>query len=109
MEQSEGRDRLFRRGAGPDLSDDLAGDALRPEQIAAWRRGELVFVKTRLADVLDEINRYRPGRVVLANLSVRDKPVSGSFFINALNVALALMQRSFALNSRALPGGVLLT
>lgn len=81
---------------------------IRAEQLSAWRRGELVFVKTRLADVLDEINRYRPGQVVLVNRSVRDQPVSGSFFISSLDVALSLMQRTFGLHRRSLPGGVLL-
>lgn len=75
---------------------------------SAWRKGELVFSNTRLSDVLDEINRYRAGRVVLLNDSVRNNPVSGRFVIKALDSALSQLQHSFDLRARALPGGLLL-
>ncbi|PIF73567.1 FecR family protein [Variovorax sp. 54] len=75
---------------------------------SAWRKGELVFSNTRLSDVLDEINRYRAGRVVLLNDNVRNSPVSGRFVIKALDSALSQLQHSFDLHARALPGGLLL-
>jgi transmembrane sensor len=78
-----------------------------PADVSAWRSGELVFNHTRLADVLDEINRYRSGRVVLANTSVRDSAVSGRFAIASLDAALSQLQHTFDLNARSLPGGVL--
>lgn len=74
--------------------------------LAAWRKGELVFTQTRLSDVLDEINRYRPGRVVLMNEDARNRPVTGSFYIASLDLALAQLQHAFDLNARSLPGGV---
>lgn len=74
--------------------------------LSAWRKGELVFRETPLGQVLDEINRYRPGRVVLMNDAVRSRPVSGSFAINLLDVALAQLQHTFDLRARALPAGL---
>lgn len=75
--------------------------------VSAWRRGELVFRQTPLAQVIEEINRYRPGRVVLASSSARESAVSGRFSIAALDGALLQLQHSFDLQARHLPGGVL--
>jgi len=80
---------------------------VEPADVAAWRKGELVFRQASLAMVIDEINRYRPGRVMLFNAAVRGKPVSGSFDIALLDAAVAQLQRTFDLNSRSLPGGVI--
>ena len=80
---------------------------VNPADASAWRKGLLVFNQTRLSDALDEINRYRPGRVVLINDSVRNKPVSGRFVIASLDVALWQLQEAFGLDARALPGGLL--
>lgn len=81
--------------------------AVETATIAAWRKGELVFRQTPLGQVIDEINRYRPGRVVLTASSVRNSAVSGRFSIAALDGALLQLQHSFDLNARRLPGGVL--
>ncbi|ALS67673.1 FecR family protein [Pandoraea apista] len=74
--------------------------------VSAWRRGELVFKRAPLADVITEINRYRQGRVVLMSSSEADKTLSARFQLGALDVALVQIQRSFGLSARSLPGGV---
>jgi transmembrane sensor len=76
--------------------------------VSAWRRGILVFNLTPLTQVIDEINRYRPGRVVLVNRNVSDRQVSGRFPIRSLNVVLSQIQHTYELNARKLPGGLLL-
>ncbi|WP_050468244.1 FecR family protein [Herbaspirillum chlorophenolicum] len=81
--------------------------AVETANMSAWRKGELVFRQTPLEQVIEEINRYRPGRVVLAASSVRESAVSGRFSIAALDSALLQLQHSFDLNARRLPGGVL--
>jgi transmembrane sensor len=81
---------------------------INPADVSAWRKGELVFNETRLIDVLEEINRYRPGRIVLLKEAVRSDPVSGRFVIRELDSALAQLQRNFDLNARRLPGGWLI-
>lgn len=80
--------------------------SIEPANVSAWRNGELVFTRARLGDVLDEINRYRPGHVVLMNAAVRNKSVSGSFFIASLDGALEQLRHTFGLNARSLPGGI---
>lgn len=77
------------------------------EMVSAWRQGMLVFHQTRLADALEEINRYRPGRVLLMNDAARNKPVSGRFATASLDLALWQLQEAFGLRARSLPGGLL--
>ncbi|WP_050470440.1 FecR family protein [Herbaspirillum chlorophenolicum] len=87
----------------------LSGIAMiEPQLISAWRHGEIKFNEVALGKVIDEINRYRPGKVVLMNDAVRNKPVSGSFYIASLDLALSQLQRSFDLQARSLPGGLYL-
>ena len=82
--------------------------AIDPGVVSAWRRGQLVFRQTRLAEALQEIARYRPGRIVLMNDGARDRAVTGHFAIASLDLALAQLQHVFGLKARTLPGGVLL-
>jgi transmembrane sensor len=81
---------------------------IEPNDVSAWRRGELVFRQTPLAQVVDEINRYRPGRVVLMARSKRELPVSGRFRIAGLDEAILQLQHTFDLNARSLPADVLM-
>lgn len=83
-------------------------DSVELATVTAWREGMLVFDKTRLADAIGEINRYRAGHVLLRNDAVRDRPVSGRFAIASLDLALVQLQESFGLNARPLPAGVLI-
>jgi transmembrane sensor len=80
--------------------------AVDGEAVSAWRRGELIFRQTPLMQVIDEINRYRPGRVVLAASGQKNSTVNGRFSIAALDSALVQLQYSFGLQARRLPGGV---
>jgi transmembrane sensor len=80
--------------------------AIEPADISAWRSGELVFNQTPLVQVVDEINRYRPGRVVLMTASKHDRALTGRFRIAVLDEALLQIQHAFALDARSLPGGL---
>lgn len=72
----------------------------------AWQKGELVFNETPLHEVIAEINRYRPGRIVLMNTQLRDRPVTGSFFTASLDEALLQLRHGFGLQARTLVGGL---
>lgn len=45
----------------------------------AWRDGLLTFYETPLAEVLDELARYYPGRILLLDRALGERRVSGSF------------------------------
>jgi transmembrane sensor len=85
-----------------------AAAAVDPAAASAWRSGILLFDQTRLVDAVAEINRYRPGRVVLLNRAMNDRTVSGRFPIKRLDLALWQLQRALGLQSESLLGGVLI-
>lgn len=84
----------------------VADDTLA--RLSAWREGFLRFVDTPLGEVVDEINRYRAGQVVLLNRPLADRQVTGRFQIAALDRAIAQIQHSLGLGVRTLPGGLVL-
>jgi transmembrane sensor len=45
----------------------------------AWRQGWLTYYKSTLADVVRDLRRYYPGRIVLLNDELAARKVSGSF------------------------------
>jgi transmembrane sensor len=74
--------------------------------VSAWRQGALVFNEVRLSEVVDEINRYRSGQVVLMKSSAQNYRVSGRFLIASLDSALSQIQGMFDLTGRSLPAGL---
>ena len=46
-----------------------------------WRRGVLVFRHTTLADAAAEFNRYNNEKIVLADASVAQRTIGGSFTV----------------------------
>lgn len=82
--------------------------ALVPSQLPTWREGFLRFVDTPLGEVIDQINRYRAGKVMLVNNQLATNVVTGRFRTDALDKAIAQIQVSLNLNVRSLPGNVVL-
>ncbi|WP_447774088.1 FecR family protein [Variovorax boronicumulans] len=77
-------------------------------QASAWREGMVVFHNTPLPEAVAEINRYRPGRVVLMGDRLKGRRISGRFRIGALDEALAQIQQLFSTGIRVIGGVVLL-
>jgi len=77
-----------------------------PGLAEGWRRGLLVYRDTPLAEVIEDINRYRPGRIILANASIGDRPVSGMFHIAQIDNAVEQLQQLLSMNVTELAGGV---
>lgn len=89
------------RGLGRVVRADL-------ELVTAWQEGVLIFRMMPLADVVEEINRYRAGRVVLINRRLSRLPVSGRFRIDHIDEIIARLHEAFGVTSRSLPGGIVL-
>jgi len=79
-----------------------------PAVVAAWQKGLIIFTMTPLADVVEELNRYRSGRVVLLNSELAHIPVNGRFRVDQPDEALAQIERAFGVHRRNLPGGLVL-
>ena len=78
------------------------------ERAMAWRRRVLVFDDQPLSDVVAEINRYRPGRLVLANETLASRKVRARFSLNQLADAATLIREAFGARVVELPGGIVL-
>lgn len=72
------------------------GDAL------AWHEGRFVFNNATLDDVLQKIERYRDGRIIVVGSALGARRISGSFSLNDTNAALSSLQTSVGFNMRKL-------
>lgn len=81
---------------------------INPEVASEWHRGVVEFRATPLFEAIEEINRYRPGRVFLMNAALGQKPLSGLFRIDQMGDALLALQHVFGAKLKHLPGGIVL-
>jgi transmembrane sensor len=82
--------------------------AANVEAASAWQRGVLIFRSTPLSTVIDEVNRYRPGKVILLNEALARTPVSGRFPIDRMDEILGQIETTFGARFHSLPGGIVL-
>lgn len=66
--------------------------AVDSEARMAWRDGWLNYYKTPLADVVKDLSRYYPGRILLLNDALGARRVSGSFPSNDPEAVLKALQ-----------------
>lgn len=78
------------------------------EAVTAWRRGWLVFDRVPLADVVEELNRYRRGRLVLLNSRLGRRRVQARFALAQVADAEQLIRDAYGAEVTRLPGGVVL-
>jgi transmembrane sensor len=74
----------------------------------AWREKLLVFRDQPLADVVSEVNRYRPGKIVVTNSELGQRLVNGTFHTDRLDDFVAQVRQLFKADARSLPGGIVL-
>tara|TARA_R110000772_G_scaffold264038_1_gene384253 strand:- start:49421 stop:50386 length:966 start_codon:yes stop_codon:yes gene_type:complete len=72
--------------------------------VTAWLRGQFVFYDTPLSSVVDEINRYRPGRIVIARDALLDLKVSGVFRTDDTDAALRAITDTLPLGATHITG-----
>jgi transmembrane sensor len=90
------------------LSGIEASHAVDVAQVTAWRSGLLIFRDRPLSSVIDEVNRYRSGKIIILNADLRRRLVNGTFQINKLENFVAQVQQLFGVRATSLPGGVVL-
>ena len=113
-----GRLRVVQAGNDAELA---AGQQLRyrPEHfgiaravakgdVSAWRQRLLVFKQSTLAEVVDEVNRYRPGKLILNGDALQHARVQASFSLDRLDDVIALIQDAYGARVTRLPGGIVL-
>lgn len=89
-------------GVGPIVNLDAA------DQLVSWRRGYVVFRDDPLSHVIDELNRYRPGRILLVNRDAARRRISGIVHLDHPDDILMHIQNSMGLRATHLIGGIIL-
>ncbi|MCP1621571.1 FecR family protein [Pseudomonas nitroreducens] len=102
-----------RLAAGERLSyrDSAAPEAVQPLDLSsasAWQRGKLIFNQRPLGEVLDELERYVPGRIVLTDSALRQHKVSGVFDLQDPGALLKTLERLQPVTVTHLPWLVLI-
>ena len=77
-------------------------------QATSWRSGMLIFHNKPLTEVIEEINRYRPGRIVVTNADLGRRVVNGTFRRDQLDTFIAQVQQLFGAKVTMLPAGLTL-
>lgn len=99
--------------AGERLSyrESLAPEPVQPLDLSsasAWQRGKLIFNQRPLGEVLDELERYLPGRIVLTEGALRQHKVSGVFDLQEPDALLKTLERLQPVKVTHLPWLVLI-
>nr|WP_246548181.1 FecR family protein [Ancylobacter oerskovii] len=94
---SPGQEVRYRRdgGLGRVHSRDV-------ETATAWRRGLLVFDGARLGRVVETLNRYRRGRIVILDSALAQRRVSGVFPTRDLDDAIDTITTELGIGSRSI-------
>jgi transmembrane sensor len=77
-------------------------------EAVSWQDGFLIFRLTPLSAVVAEINRYRPGEVILLDRALGAHPINGRVRIDRIDDALVWIEQAVGATSHRLPGGILL-
>jgi transmembrane sensor len=88
-------------GLGATVVVDVAQETL-------WRARLLIFHDRPLAQVIDEVNRYRPGRIIIINSELGHRLVNGTFHLDRLDEVIAQIGQLFGARVTSLPGGIVL-
>ncbi|MDR0280268.1 MAG: DUF4880 domain-containing protein [Paucimonas sp.] len=91
-----------------DETSDGAPEGFDRSETSAWRQGMLVFNDAPMAQVVEEINRYRPGLILLVDDALARRVVQARFSVAQLSDVAALIRNTFGVRVRQLPGGVVL-
>ncbi|MEQ5842783.1 iron dicitrate transport regulator FecR [Paraburkholderia acidicola] len=79
-----------------------------PGAVIAWRRGVLVFNGVPVSEVVDEINRYRSGKVILRNAALGENRLQAQFPITRLDDVIDMLGRLYGAHVTKLPGKIVL-
>lgn len=74
----------------------------------AWRQGRLLFHDAPFQTIVAEVNRYRPGRIVIVNTALARRQFNAAFDIKNIEKVVADLQRLSHATVTQLPGGVVL-
>lgn len=89
-------------------SADLLATTTDVATLDAWRKGVLVFDNTPLAAVVEEINRYRPGKIIVTNPDLGRRRVQAQVRLDQMADVVALIRTGYGAEVTTLPAGIVL-
>jgi transmembrane sensor len=82
-----------------------AAMAVNLDTALAWRERVLIYDNQPLADVVADINRYRPGRIVITDHALGERRVHARFTLDQMGEVATLIQDAYGAHATHLPGG----
>jgi len=79
--------------------------AVNPDTALAWRHRVLIYDNQPLADVVTDINRYRPGRIVITDRTLGERRVHARFTLDQMADVASLIEEAYGAHATHLPGG----
>jgi len=79
--------------------------AVNPATALAWRDRVLIYDNQPLADVVADINRYRPGRIVITDRALAERRVHARFTLDQMADVATLIEDAYGAHATHLPGG----
>lgn len=79
--------------------------AVNPDTALAWRHRVLIYDNQPLADVVTDINRYRPGRIVITDRALGERRVHARFTLDQMADVATLIEAAYGAHATHLPGG----
>lgn len=76
--------------------------------VTSWRTGVLIFRRELLSSVVDEVNRYRSGRIILVDTALGRRRIDASFRLDRMEDVVPQIEQVFGARVTPLPGGVVL-
>jgi transmembrane sensor len=79
-----------------------------PSVVTSWQTGMLIFRSEPMARAIEEINRYRRGRIVIVDAALGRKRIDASFRLDRIDEIVPQIEMVFGTRARAFPGGIVL-
>ncbi len=78
------------------------------EAATAWKQGLLIFDATPVSQVVEEVNRYRGGRILLMNDDIGRRQLSARLRITEVDKVVNQIVHIFGAKATTLPGGIVI-
>ncbi|NJA08146.1 FecR family protein [Methylococcaceae bacterium WWC4] len=78
-----------------------SAETVNPSRIAAWRQQRIVFQEQPLSAVVAELERYRPGKILIIDPAIKALPITGVFGVGDTDQALQAIEQSLPVRVRA--------
>ena len=72
------------------------------DKTLAWRNGQMVFVQQSLNEVVEQINRYRPGLLIIRDEQLKKRAVTAVFSMDRLDEAIKALEQTLGIHTTRL-------